>query len=90
MKLKAKLNGIPCELEISDDQFAALKTFADPKDLNQKEAAKFCRVSAPTFRKWRVAKNSNGRFSVSELTKRMEAESLQPKTRSTKKKKSKT
>lgn len=68
MKFSGKINGSTCEMEIPDDIIAAIV----PQDLNQKQAAQFCHMSTVKFRRLNVPKNANGKYSVAELTRRME------------------
>ena len=68
MKFEGKINGLTCEMEIPDNIIAAIV----PQDLNQKQAAQYCHLSTVKFRRLGIPKNSNGKYSVKELDRRME------------------
>lgn len=74
MKFTLYLNGSEFDAEIRNPKdLEKLRALAIPEDLNQKDAAAYCGVSAPTFRSWKIKKNANNRYPVSALQKRKES-----------------
>lgn len=68
MILKAKINGLPCELEIEDKDLSAIVL---PRELSVKDAAKLLGVTPQTIYNRKIPKNKNGKISLATLESRM-------------------